>query len=62
MLESNYEQFASGNGSWFVTEGRLAEHEYYDGRYWDLIFLTVRREDWEASGPKIVAKLTGAEP
>src|SRR5262249_10132473 len=61
VLESNYDQFASGCGDWFTTEGRLAEHEFYDGRFWDLIFLTVRREDWEPEGPKLVAKLTGAE-
>ena len=41
--------------------GRLNEHEYYDGRYWDLIFLAVRRADWEASGPGLIAKLTGTE-
>jgi RimJ/RimL family protein N-acetyltransferase len=58
VLESHYDDLASGDGSWFIVEGRLEDHEFYDGRYWDLVFLTVRREDWERSGPKLVAKLT----
>jgi RimJ/RimL family protein N-acetyltransferase len=58
VLESNYPELASGAGEWFVVEGRLEEHEYYDGRYWDLMFVTVRREDWEKSGPMMVEKLT----
>ena len=57
VLENNYEELASGDGSWFVTEGRLAEHEWFAGRYWDLIFLTVNREDWEKAGPALVEKL-----
>ena len=57
VLENNYEELESGMGKWFVTEGRLEEHEYYDGRYWDLVFLTIRREDWETSGPELVEKL-----
>ncbi|HWS45960.1 MAG TPA: GNAT family N-acetyltransferase [Acidimicrobiia bacterium] len=58
VLENNYEELHSGAGTWFITEGRLAEHEWFAGRYWDLVFLTVRREDWEPSGPALVAKLT----
>jgi RimJ/RimL family protein N-acetyltransferase len=61
VLETNYDELESGSGKWFTLEGRLNEHEYYDGRYWDLIFLAVRRADWEASGPGLIAKLTGTE-
>jgi RimJ/RimL family protein N-acetyltransferase len=57
-LEHNFAELRSGSGTWFVVEGRLEDHEWYDGRYWDLLLLTVRREDWERSGPKLVAKLT----
>jgi RimJ/RimL family protein N-acetyltransferase len=57
-LENNFDDLKSGAGRWFVTEGRLEEHEYYDGRYWDLVMLAVRREDWEKSGPELVEKLT----
>src|SRR5205814_1328065 len=31
----NYEQFASGEGRYFDVEGRLLNHDYYAGRYWD---------------------------
>ncbi len=61
-LENNYEQLRSGAGAWFVTEGRLAEHEWYDGRLWDLILLAVRRDLWERNGPKLVARLTAPVP
>lgn len=39
--EFNYLQFASGEGKLFQLEGRLREHDYYDGRYWDRLFLAV---------------------
>ncbi len=60
MLESNYDELESGMGAWFITEGRLADHEWYGGRYWDLVLLTIRREDWEKSGPDLVEKLVAA--
>ncbi len=40
----NYYRFASGEGRLFVREGRLKEHHYYAGRYWDQHILAVRRE------------------
>jgi RimJ/RimL family protein N-acetyltransferase len=39
----NYAQFSAGNGRLFVEEGRLAEHDYYAGRYWDRHILAVYR-------------------
>ena len=45
--EFNYEQFRSGAGRFFEEEGRLRDHEYFDGRYWDFITLAIYRDTWE---------------
>jgi hypothetical protein len=48
--EYNYPQFASGAGKFFRVEGRLREHHYLDGEWWDHLILAIFREDWpEAS-------------
>ena len=44
VAEYNYEQFSSGAGRFFEVEGRLREHFYYGGRYWDKLILTLSRE------------------
>lgn len=38
--------FSSGLDKFFQEEGRLKEHSYYDGRFWDLIILALYRDDW----------------
>jgi RimJ/RimL family protein N-acetyltransferase len=43
----NYLNIKSGEGRYFVEEGRLREHQYYGGRYWDLHILALYREVWE---------------
>lgn len=58
VLESNFGDFASGAGSWFRVEGRLTQHEFYAGRYWDLLLLALHREDWEPAGVELVRRLT----
>ena len=45
-LESNYAQFALGEGRIFDVEGRLKEHEYVHGRYQDFVLLAVFRDAW----------------
>lgn len=50
-LGFNFQQFASGLGKWFVEEGRLRDHEYHGGRYWDLHLLAMYREDFEKRAP-----------
>jgi RimJ/RimL family protein N-acetyltransferase len=44
--EYNYEQMASGSGSFFEVEGRLRDHYYFSGRYWDQLILAVHRHSW----------------
>ncbi len=41
--EFNYTLIASGAGRYFDVEGRLTEHSYYSGRYWDEYLLALRR-------------------
>jgi RimJ/RimL family protein N-acetyltransferase len=43
----NFDQFASGSAKFFEVEGRLAEHEYFQGTYWDMFIISVTRERWE---------------
>ncbi|EFC86323.1 hypothetical protein FrEUN1fDRAFT_0593 [Parafrankia sp. EUN1f] len=43
MVSYNYDQIASGAGRHFDVEGRLSDHSYYDGRYWDEYLLAIRR-------------------
>jgi RimJ/RimL family protein N-acetyltransferase len=46
------DSFASGMGRYFVEEGRLVEHSFHAGRYWDLHLLAIHREAWlKATGP-----------
>jgi RimJ/RimL family protein N-acetyltransferase len=46
-VEYNYgASFSRGLGRFFSEEGRLREHSYYDGRYWDTLILTIDRDTW----------------
>lgn len=53
----NYDQFASGEGSAFVVEGRLREHEFHAGQWWDLVLIAIERRHWarfaEQVGPTV---------
>jgi RimJ/RimL family protein N-acetyltransferase len=44
----NVNQFGSAIGPIFTEEGRLREHEYYDGKYWDVHIYSVTRSRWDA--------------
>ena len=49
VLEFNFAQFESGLSSEsFEIEGRLKEHEYHDGKYWDLVYISLFRDDWQS--------------
>jgi RimJ/RimL family protein N-acetyltransferase len=39
--------YRSGLGRYFQQEGRLINHEYYGGRYWDLHIFALYRDTWE---------------
>jgi RimJ/RimL family protein N-acetyltransferase len=60
VVEFNAPEFQSALQRGFELEGRLVEHEYHNGRYWDMLLYSYTREAWETTGPALVAKL--AEP
>jgi len=56
--EYNYPQFASGAGKFFEVEGRLREHHYLNGEWWDHLILAIFREDW-AGTSELVERIGG---
>jgi RimJ/RimL family protein N-acetyltransferase len=48
-IEFSYQAFSSGRAWLFREEGRLAQHCFYGGRYWDMVLFTIFREDWATS-------------
>jgi RimJ/RimL family protein N-acetyltransferase len=48
--EFSASQFSSGAGKYFVEEGRLREHQFFQGRYWDYIIYSMTRELWQEKG------------
>jgi len=50
--------FASGTGKFFEEEGRLRQHQFFQGRYWDYIIYALRREHWENSGRATLQKFS----
>ncbi len=53
--EYNVEQFAGGVGKLFTEEGRLRDHLYYGGRYWDMLTFALYRRTWESWAPRWLA-------
>lgn len=44
--EYNLRQFASLKDRLLIEEGRLRDHFFLGGRYWDLVTLALYRDDW----------------
>jgi RimJ/RimL family protein N-acetyltransferase len=44
LPEFNLSQFRSGLGRYFHLEGRLRDHFYFNGRYWDQLTLAIYRD------------------
>jgi RimJ/RimL family protein N-acetyltransferase len=38
---------SAAGGGLLREEGRLTEHDYHDGRWWDLVIFALTRADWE---------------
>lgn len=49
VAEYNFTQFETIVGSLFTIEGRLNEHLYMEGRYWDKLILSMTRSQFERS-------------
>jgi hypothetical protein len=55
--ERNWDRFGNGHNLAFVEEGRLRSHEYFDGRYWDMILVALYREQYEARAEKVLPRI-----
>ena len=62
VLEFNFGQFASGAEHVFKVEGRLTDHDWYDGRYWDMLVLALYRDDFMRDWHPRVAELIAPKP
>jgi len=58
VVEYNLGSFASGLGHLFQEEGRLREHRYFAGRYWDQHTLAIYRNTWELDAKRLLAAET----
>jgi RimJ/RimL family protein N-acetyltransferase len=45
-IEFSYRSFRSGREWLFREEGRLAQHSFFGGRYWDMVLFAIFRSDW----------------
>jgi RimJ/RimL family protein N-acetyltransferase len=55
--EDSYEAFRSGLGQFFVEEGRLRQHVFWNRRWWDMFILAAYRETWERLAPMMMERL-----
>ena len=55
--EESYAAFKSGLGRFFVEEGRLREHAFWNGRFMDVLILAVYRKIWAAHAPAMLKRL-----
>jgi RimJ/RimL family protein N-acetyltransferase len=57
VLEFNLSNFRSGIGRLFEEEGRFRDHEFFDGRYWDVVNITLWRDEWEKKSGHLMSRL-----
>ena len=55
--EESYAAFKSGLGRFFVEEGRLKEHAFWNDRFMDLLILAVYRKTWEEHPPAMLRRV-----
>ena len=56
-VEFNLPQFASGMGKFLVEEARLRDHEFFAGRHWDMVFLSIGRSSFDEYSPRYLNAL-----
>jgi hypothetical protein len=61
LPEFNVVQVGRGLGRLFVEEGRLREHMYYDGQFWDKLILALYRSTWEVRSQRLLGVLSGED-
>jgi RimJ/RimL family protein N-acetyltransferase len=52
--EYNYEQLSSIVDRFAQLEGRLQDHLYLGGRYWDQMILAIHREQWNEASEQVL--------
>lgn len=55
--DESYHAFSSGLRRWFVQEGQLKEHVFWNGRFMDLLILAVYRETWAQQASTYLKRL-----
>jgi RimJ/RimL family protein N-acetyltransferase len=55
--EESYKAFKSGLDRFFVQEGQLREHVFWNGRFMNLMILAVYRETWARQAPTVLRRL-----
>lgn len=61
VSEFNLEQFKSAVDEFLHVEGQLKEHQYFDGRYWDTLYLALYREEFLTKAQRFLER-RGARP
>lgn len=56
--EFNLRTFGSSTRRYFREEGRLTDHVFLDGRYWDVHVLATDRATWQREGAPRIARLS----
>ena len=59
--EESFHEFRTGTRVLFEEEGRLREHQFWNGRYQDMLILAVYRRTWEKHLPRF-SKLLATNP
>ena len=52
VYETNAGAIRSYEHAGFIHEGRLRQAEYKNGRYYDILLMSVLRSEWDQAGPK----------
>lgn len=53
--------FSSGAKALFEEEGRLREHQFFQGRYWDYLYYALTRQRWEDRGRKLLHRFSDVQ-
>ncbi len=60
VTDESYPAFRSGLDHFFVEEGRLRQHVFWNGRFMDMAMLAVYRETWMQQAPRLLHRLSTA--
>jgi RimJ/RimL family protein N-acetyltransferase len=55
--EESFQAFYSGLDRFFIEEGCLKQHTFWNGRYMDMAIFAIYRDDWNRYSPKLRERL-----